>query len=116
VTKWNFLSLGLVATVVLFLALFPYYSGSVVQAIGTPKAIKESPNASTKTGSFGISGMTCPSCAKGLEASFRNMPGVKEAKVDYEAKQATVTFDPAKQSDEAIKKLVAEAGYTVTKK
>ena len=116
VTKWNFLSLGLSATMVFFLALFPYYSGSVVQAMKAPKAKKESPNTSTQTASFGISGMTCPSCAKGLEASFRNMPGVKEAKVDYDAKQATVTFDPAKQSDESIKKLVAEAGYTVTKK
>ena len=116
VSKWNFLSLGLAAVMVLFLALFPYYSGSVIQAIGAPKAKNESPNASTQTASFGISGMTCPSCAKGLEASFRNMPGVKEAKVDYESKQATVTFDPAKQSDEALKKLLAEAGYTVTKK
>ncbi len=116
VRKWNFLSLGLAAIMVLVLALFPYYSTSVVQAMGAPKAQKGTPNASTRTASFGISGMTCPSCAKGLEASFRNMPGVKEAKVDYDAKQATVTFDPAKQSAEAIKKLVTEAGYAVTKK
>lgn len=116
VTKWNFLSLGLVAAVALSLALFPYYSSSVVQAMGAPKVKKESPNGNIQSSHFGISGMTCSSCARGLEASFRNMPGVREAKVDYDSKQATVTFEPSKQTDEALKNLVAEAGYKVTQK
>src|SRR5579883_3258583 len=32
-----------------------------------------------------IEGMTCAACAKGLEASFRNMAGVVKADVDYKA-------------------------------
>lgn len=114
VTRLNLLSLGVLTALVVSLALFPYYSGSIVQA-APAKAKKESATADTiRTTRFGISGMTCPSCAKGLEASFRNMEGVKEATVDYNRKEATVRFNPSKQTEEAVKKLVADAGYTVT--
>ena len=121
VTRLSVLSLGVLAALVVFLATFPYYAGSVVQAFAAGPDVKaasggKKESAGFRTVQFGISGMTCPSCASGLEASFRNMPGVKEAKIDYEKKQATVRFDPEKQTEEAVKKLVADAGYTVTAK
>jgi copper chaperone CopZ len=116
VTRWSVVSLAVIAALAVSFALFPYYSGSVVQAMATTGNPKERPAVNLRTIRFGIAGMTCPSCAKGLEASFRNMPGVKQAKVDYEAKQATVSFDPSKQTEEAIRKVVTDAGYTVTGK
>lgn len=122
VTRLSVLSLGVLATLVVFLATFPYYAGSVVQAFAAAPDVKSAPSGkkesagSLRTVQFGISGMTCPSCARGLEASFQNMPGVKEAKINYDKKQATVRFDPEKQTEEAVKKLVADAGYTVTAK
>lgn len=110
----NLLVLGLLAVVVLSLALFPYYSGSIVRAMAGPKANKETTGATFTTARFGIAGMTCPACARGLEASFRNMPGVKDAGVDYDTKQATVRFDPAKQNLQAVKTIVTDAGHSVT--
>ena len=60
-----------------------------------------------------IAGMTCASCAKGLEASFRNMAGVVKATVDYKAGQAVVTFDAKKQTAESLARFVANCGYKV---
>ena len=69
--------------------------------------------ASRKTVQMRIAGMTCASCAKGLEASFRNMAGVVKVTVDYKAGQALVTFDTSKQSAESLSKFVASCGYKV---
>ncbi len=60
-----------------------------------------------------IAGMTCAACAKGLEASFKNMTGVENAVVDYKGGQATITYDPAKQSTDSLSKLVTSCGYKV---
>jgi copper chaperone CopZ len=60
-----------------------------------------------------IAGMTCASCAEGLEASFRNMAGVVKATVDYKAGQALVTFDANKQTAESLARFVANCGYKV---
>jgi copper chaperone CopZ len=68
-------------------------------------------NKSEKTVQMRIAGMTCASCAKGLEASFRNMAGVVKVSVDYRAGQAVVTFDTGKQSAETLSKFVASCGY-----
>ena len=58
---------------------------------------------------FQVEGMSCAiGCAKVIEGKLAKMPGVKEAKVDYETKTAIVDFDNAKQNTEAIKKMVEE--------
>jgi len=69
--------------------------------------------ASQKTVQMRIAGMTCASCAKGLEASFRNLAGVVKVTVDYKAGQAVVTFDTGKQSAESLSRFVASCGYKV---
>ena len=69
--------------------------------------------ASQKSVQIRIAGMTCASCAKGLEASFRNMAGVVQVTVDYKAGQAVVTLDTGKQSAEGLSKFVASCGYKV---
>jgi copper chaperone CopZ len=66
-----------------------------------------------KTIQMRITGMTCPACARGLEASFRKMAGVEKATIDYAAGQAVITFDPSKQSADSFSKLVADCGYKV---
>ena len=68
---------------------------------------------SQKTVQMRIAGMTCASCAKGLEASVRNMSGVVKVTVDYKAGQAVVTFDTGKQSAESLSNFVASCGYKV---
>jgi len=58
-----------------------------------------------ETASFHIEGMTCSmGCAKTIEEKLTEMDGVQNAKVDFEAKTATVEFDLDKlKSDDLVK-------------
>ena len=61
--------------------------------------------------SFTIDGMVCPDgCAKMIEKKLAETQGVQEAKVDYEAKTATVNFDLDKISSQDLVKVVESAG------
>ena len=94
--------------------LFILPSGSGLPLTAAPAVQSgELAHAKQKTLQMRISGMTCAACAKGLEASFRNMAGVVKADVDYKAGQAVVTFDTAKQSAESLSKFVTKCGYQV---
>ena len=112
-SRWNVWSLVFVAALVIGVAAFPYYySGEAVRAMNDDKA-KDVGTGPVVTKTFWVSGMTCAACASGLEASFRNLPGVKKATVEYNAKRATITYDPAKQTEQVIRKLITDAGYQV---
>lgn len=97
------------------------FAGLVVIPVGVGWRLSASPapqnghqiNASQETVQMRIAGMTCAACAKGLEASFRNVAGVVKVSVDYKAGQAVVTFDTSKQSAESLSKFVASCGYKV---
>ena len=94
------------------LVAIPVAGGWRLSASPAPQNAAQS-KASQKTVQMRIAGMTCASCAKGLEASFRNMAGVLKVTVDYKAGQAVVTFDTGKQSAESLSKFVASCGYKV---
>ena len=66
----------------------------------------------TMTKKLTIDGMMCGHCASHVEKALNALEGV-EAKVDLENKCATVTLS-GEVPDEALKKAVADAGYTVT--
>ncbi len=92
-------------------AAFPYYSSAWVKGTSTKVAAETMPSGQVKTVGFRISGMTCESCASGLAASFRNLPGVKDAVVEYPSGNTSITLDPAKVSVDQLAALVREAGY-----
>ena len=61
--------------------------------------------------SFKIDGMVCPDgCAKMIEKKLSETQGVQEAKVDFKAKTATVSFDLDKLSSADLVKAVESAG------
>jgi len=74
--------------------------------------------ANLETASFKIEGMTCPmGCAATIEQKLSGMDGVKKAKVDFDSKTATISFDPAKQTAENFVKTVekiADGAYKVS--
>jgi mercuric ion binding protein len=74
--------------------------------------------ANLETTSFKIDGMTCPEgCAKVIENKLAGMEGVQEAKVDFAAKTATISFDAAKQTPEKFVETVehiADGAYKVS--
>ena len=63
--------------------------------------------ANPKTASFEIEGMTCEvGCANLIEGKLNKLDGIREAKVDFKTKTATVTYDADKVNQEKITKTV----------
>ncbi|WP_445710199.1 heavy-metal-associated domain-containing protein [Flavobacterium sp.] len=63
--------------------------------------------ANLETASFHIDGMTCEiGCAKLIEDKLSGLEGVNTAKVDFENKTATVTFENGKQTEKTLVKTV----------
>lgn len=72
-----------------------------------PAPKKEIAAADLQTASFEIEGMTCAmGCAATIEKKLAEADGVKEAKVDFETKTATVAFDKTVNNQETITKIV----------
>ncbi len=112
--RWNLFALGLVTVLVLGLAAFPYYSGTVAKAvIRQPRPGTAKPLDIVTTASFRIPDMDCPACAVILAAAFQRLPGVRAAKIDYPTRKAVVTYDPGKQNPAAFEKVVTAAGFHV---
>lgn len=61
-----------------------------------------------------IEGMHCGACATGIQMVVSLIDGVQSVTVDYDAKQGTVTFDPAKTNIDQILKAIAELQYKAT--
>jgi mercuric ion binding protein len=62
-----------------------------------------------------VNGMVCGFCATGIEKTFRAQPEVKTVDVDLENKQVTIQTKAGHTMDDAkIKKLLGNAGYSVT--
>jgi mercuric ion binding protein len=60
--------------------------------------------------------MTCSLCSVTVKKALEKVPGVAEAKIDYEKKIATVKFDPEKASPAVLVKATTDAGFPATSK
>lgn len=58
-----------------------------------------------------LSGLNCASCAQRVEKALQNIPGVKEAAVNFATARATVIYDPALVKATALVEAVDSAGY-----
>ena len=63
--------------------------------------------------SLPIIGMTCANCAANIERSVGKLPGVTSASVNFATEKATVAFDPAELTPEALVRQIEKAGYGV---
>jgi mercuric ion binding protein len=71
------------------------------------------PDAEYVTASFEIEGMACPmGCAKPIEKNLAKLDGVKEARVDFETKTATVVYDQAMADQTTFINSVKQTGNT----
>ena len=78
--------------------------------VAPPKAKKEIVAANLQTATFAVEGMTCAiGCAKTIQDDLTNLNGVQVAKVDFDTKLATVTFDKTVQNPEKLTKAVEAA-------
>jgi Cu+-exporting ATPase len=60
-----------------------------------------------------ILGMSCAGCAVNVERGLRDVPGVREANVNFATARATVLFDPTLVDTKTLINVVREAGYDV---
>ncbi|HVO77341.1 MAG TPA: heavy metal translocating P-type ATPase, partial [Methanomassiliicoccales archaeon] len=74
---------------------------------------KETKHVDKKTTSFGLTGMTCATCAETIQRSLADVTGVDQAAVNFATERATVSYDPGKVGIEKLTKAVTEAGYGV---
>ena len=69
---------------------------------------RERPEVETLT--IGVEGMTCASCVARVERALKKVPGVDAATVNLATEKATVSFDPAVETD-ALLTAIEKAGY-----
>ena len=63
--------------------------------------------------SFPVEGMTCAACVGRVERALRRVPGVAGATVNLATERATVEYDSATASPDALHEAVRKAGYDV---
>lgn len=61
--------------------------------------------------SFDVPNMTCALCPLTVKAAMSGVDGVQSVEVDFGARTASVTFDPALTDAAAIAEASAQAGY-----
>lgn len=59
-----------------------------------------------------IEGMHCAMCSFRMQKAFEDAKGVREAEVDLENKSARVVYDAGKLTEDDLKIIVTETGYT----
>jgi mercuric ion binding protein len=67
--------------------------------------------AAQKTVALSVPGMTCSVCPITVKVVLNRVEGVSAVDIRYEERDATVTFDDAKTSVEALTQATTNAGY-----
>lgn len=67
--------------------------------------------AGSKTITLNVSNMTCVTCPLTVKLALTKVEGVSKAAVDFDKKEAVVTFDDAKTNVAALIKATTDAGY-----
>jgi Cu+-exporting ATPase len=60
-----------------------------------------------------VTGMNCAACARTIELTLKDLPGVRAAGVNYATGRATVVFDPSVVTPPALADAVRSVGYDV---
>jgi Cu+-exporting ATPase len=66
-----------------------------------------------RTARFDIAGMHCAACASRNERALKNVPGVREAAVNFALRRAQVVFDPNLTSERKLHEAVVDNGFQV---
>lgn len=70
--------------------------------------------AGVQTVTLAVPGMTCPVCPITVNNALHTVPGVEKVNINFEKKDAVVTFDNAKTNVKALIKATTDAGYPST--
>lgn len=67
--------------------------------------------AASKTVTLSIPSMNCPVCPITVKKALTKVPGVSKAKVDFDTREASVTFDDTRTTVGALMQATRQAGY-----
>jgi mercuric ion binding protein len=70
--------------------------------------------AATQTVTLSVPGMTCAACPITVKQALNRVEGVMQTEVNFERREAIVTFDGAKTSVPALIRATENAGYPST--
>lgn len=70
--------------------------------------------AAPQTVKLSVPTMDCPVCPITIKKALHQVAGVSRAQVNFERKEALVTFDNARTHVDALMRATAEAGYPST--
>lgn len=70
--------------------------------------------AAPQTAVLDVQNMTCSMCSITIHKALEKVPGVIEAKVDYDHKTATVKYNGDKTTPSALVKATTNAGFPST--
>ncbi|KKP79462.1 MAG: Heavy metal translocating P-type ATPase, partial [Parcubacteria group bacterium GW2011_GWB1_35_5] len=65
------------------------------------------------TENYKVKGMHCASCSSIIEKTFKKIPGVQSAEVNYGTEKAKVSFDPSKTNPHDLSKHIEPFGYSL---
>ena len=72
--------------------------------------------AAQKTVTLDVTGMNCAACPITVKKSLTRVAGVSRAEINYEKRQAVVTFDDAQTTLDKLTRATTDAGYPSTAK
>jgi mercuric ion binding protein len=72
--------------------------------------------AAQQTVTLAVPGMSCAACPITVRKALTRVDGVTRAEVDYDKRQAVVSFDDATTDVEKLTRATADAGYPSTLK
>ncbi len=64
-----------------------------------------------RTASFAVDNMTCATCPITVRTAMSRVDGVRSVAVDFASKRATVSYDAARATPDAIAAASTDAGY-----
>ena len=67
--------------------------------------------AATQTVTLSVPGMSCAACPITIKKALSNTEGVSKTEVNFEKREAIVSFDDSKTSIEKLTKATENAGY-----
>ena len=67
--------------------------------------------AATQTVKLSVPGMTCAACPITVKKALSKVEGVSKTDVNFDKREAVVTFDDAKTSVQKLTKATEDAGY-----
>jgi mercuric ion binding protein len=80
-------------------------------ALGAALGLPATAAAAEKTVVLSVPGMTCEACPITVRKALERVPGVIKVKATLEPKEATVTFDDARVSVEALLEATRRVGF-----